>query len=249
MNAKRPELPVGDTLAALPDGRRPARQTFTGTAVVIEPIDPARHGSDLYRASCGPEGDQSGDMWTYMSFGPFDDQEAFQAWLAPQDESTDPLVFALVDKASGTAQGMASYLRIASGWASCEVGSIWYAPALMRSRAATKAMYLMARHVFEDLDYRRYEWKCDMLNAGSRRAALRLGFSYEGIFRQHMIYKGRNRDTAWYAMTDGDWPLAKEAFEIWLSDKNFDAEGHQLRGLANIRADQNRRLDETVVSE
>lgn len=235
-DAERPPLPVGESLTAMPDGRRPGRGTLTGTSVVIEPIDPARHGSDLYAAACGPDGDQSGDMWTYMSFGPFDDQEAFQAWLAPQDESTDPLVFALVDKASGTAQGMASYLRIASGWASCEVGSIWYAPSLVRSRAATEAMYLMARHVFEDLGYRRYEWKCDSHNAASRRAALRLGFQYEGLFRQHLIYKGRNRDTAWFAMTDQDWGVVKAAFEAWLADSNFDADGRQLRGLAEIRA-------------
>lgn len=236
MNTKPPELPVGETLATLPDGRQPARQTFTGTSVVIEPIDPARHGGDLYAAACGPDGDLSRDMWTYMSFGPFDTFEAFRNWLAPQAAQDDPLTFAIIDKASGTARGMASYLRIMPHWASCEVGSIWYAPSLARSRAATEAMYLMARHVFEDLGYRRYEWKCDSLNAASRRAALRLGFGYEGIFRQHMIYKGRNRDTAWYAMIDRDWPLAKAAFEAWLRNENFDPDGHQLRGLADIRA-------------
>jgi RimJ/RimL family protein N-acetyltransferase len=223
-------------MAVMPDGRRLGRQTFTGGSVVIEPIDPARHGSDLYAAACGPEGDHSGDMWTYMSFGPFKDFEAFRSWLAPQAESEDPLVFAIIDKASGTARGMASYLRIVPHWASCEIGSIWYAPSLTRSRAATEAMYLMARHVFEGLGYRRYEWKCDALNAASRRAALRLGFQYEGIFRQHMIYKGRNRDTAWFAMTDRDWGAVKAAFEAWLMEGNFDADGRQLRDLAEIRA-------------
>jgi RimJ/RimL family protein N-acetyltransferase len=241
-NPTRPSLPVGDALTILPDGRRPGRETLTGTSVVIAPIDPASHGGDLYTAACGPAGDQMGAMWTYMSFGPFDDFQAFRAWLAPQSESEDPLVFAIIDKASGTACGMASYLRIVPNWASCEVGSIWYAPTLARSRAATEAMYLMARHVFDDLGYRRYEWKCDTLNAASRRAALRLGFNYEGIFRQHMIYKGRNRDTAWFAMTDQDWGAAKAAFEAWLADGNFDADGRQRRSLTEFRADHKGRL-------
>lgn len=235
-NPKCPHLPVGETLAAMPDGRRPARQALTGTSVVVEPIDPGRHGDELYRAACGPGGDPTGDMWTYMSFGPFDDLTAFRGWLAPQAESEDPLVFAIIDKASGAARGMASYLRIVPLWASCEVGSIWYAPSLTRSRTATEAMYLMARHVFDDLGYRRYEWKCDALNAASRRAALRLGFQYEGTFRQHLIYKGRNRDTAWFAMTDQDWGPANAAFAAWLADGNFDAGGRQLRGLAEFRA-------------
>lgn len=229
-------LPVGETLDALPDGRQPARQRFVGRSVIIEPIDPPRHGDDLYTAACGPDGDANGAMWTYMSFGPFADRHAFQTWLAPQGTSEDPLVFALIDNASGKACGMASYLRITPQLATCEVGSIWYAPALQRSRAATEAMYLMARHVFEDLGYRRYEWKCDSHNAASRRAALRLGFSYEGLFRQHMIYKGRNRDTAWFAMTDQDWPAEKAAFEAWLADENFHGDGSQIRGLAEFRS-------------
>ena len=234
--SRQPHLPVGEALAVLPDGRRPARAALTGASVLIEPIDPARHGDDLYAAACGPDGDPSGDMWTYMSFGPFHDLKAFHDWLAPQGESEDPLVFAIIDKASGAARGMASYLRIVPAWASCEVGSIWYAPSLARSRTATEAMYLMARHVFDDLGYRRYEWKCDSFNAASRRAAQRLGFDFEGLFRQHMIYKGRNRDTAWFAMTDRDWPPVKAGFEAWLADENFDAEGRQRRSLTECRA-------------
>ena len=228
-------LPVGVTLNTLPDGKQPARQRFTGSSVSIEPIDPSRHGDDLYTAACGPDGDPSNQMWTYMSFGPFADKDDFRAWLAPQGASEDPLVFALIESITGKACGMASYLRITPQWATCEIGSIWYAPSLKRSRAATEAMYLMARHVFEDLGYRRYEWKCDSHNAASRRAALRLGFSYEGLFRQHMIYKGRNRDTAWFAMTDQDWPAVKSAFEAWLADDNFRADGSQVRGLAELR--------------
>lgn len=231
----RPGPPVGESLDTLPNGRRPERRTFVGASVLLEPIDPSQHCDDLYNAACGAEGDATGNMWTYMSFGPFANRESFQAWLAPQDKSEDPLVFALIDRASGKARGMASYLRIVPDWASCEVGSIWYAPTLKRSRAATEAMYLMAAHVFDELGYRRYEWKCDSHNAASRRAALRLGFSYEGLFRQHMIYKGRNRDTTWFAMTDQDWPALKAAFEAWLATDNFDADGQQLRALSEIR--------------
>ena len=228
-------LPVGETLPTLPDGRKPARQKFAGRSVIVEPVDPPRHGDDLYSAACGPGGDPSNDMWTYMSFGPFADKDDFDEWLAPQGASTDPLVFALTDVASGRACGMASYMRIMPQWATCEIGSIWYAPSLKRSRAATEAMYLMARHVFEDLDYRRYEWKCDSHNAASCRAAARMGFSYEGLFRQHMIYKGRNRDTAWFAITDQDWPAVKSAFEAWLADENFRSDGSQILGLAELR--------------
>ena len=170
-----------------------------------------------------------------MSFGPFSDKAAFQKWLKPQDQRDDPLVFAIIDQADGRALGMASYLRIVPQWATCEIGSIWFSPSLMRTSLATEAMYLMASHVFEDLGYRRYEWKCDSLNEASCSAALRLGFQYEGLFRQHMIYKSRNRDTTWFAMTDREWPIAKAAFESWLAEENFDAAGQQLRSLAAIR--------------
>ncbi|MDE0942770.1 MAG: GNAT family protein [Alphaproteobacteria bacterium] len=240
MNPMNNGLKVGTTLTVLPDGGRPSNLAMTGKSVRLEPIDPARHGDDLYAAAYGPKGDPTNDMWTYMSFGPFADADAFATWLATQGANEEREVYALVDTDADRAQGMASYLRIEPQWASCEVGSIWYAPSLKRSRAATEAMYLMARHVFEDLGYRRYEWKCDKLNEASRRAALRLGFQYEGLFRQHMIYKGRNRDTTWFAMIDQDWPKVKAAFETWLADDNFDADGGQIRGLAAIRSDARR---------
>jgi len=228
-------MKTGERLETLPDGRTPARFPLIGQSVIVEPLDPDRHGHDLYQAACGPDGDGSGDMWTYLTSGPFADEASFRVWLAPQGETDDPLVFALVDQAGGMARGMASYMRVVPHWATCEVGAIWFAPSLKRSRAASEAMYLMARHVFEDLNYRRYEWKCDSLNQASRRAALRFGFLYEGLFRQHVVYKGRNRDTTWFAMTDQDWPRVKAAFEAWLADDNFDGEGRQLRGLAEIR--------------
>ncbi|HET7467679.1 MAG TPA: GNAT family protein [Candidatus Dormibacteraeota bacterium] len=196
----------------------------------LEPLDVERHGSDLQAAQAGAP-----EIWMYLPDGPFADEAAFRDWLVARAASSDPLFYAIIDRASGRALGMASYLRITPEHGVIEVGYIWYSPALQRTPAATETMYLMARHAFEDLGYRRYEWKCNALNEPSRRAALRLGFTYEGIFRQHMVVKDRNRDTAWYSMLDSEWPVAKAAFEAWLSPDNFDAEGRQLRGLADFR--------------
>jgi len=225
--------PVGPAVTTLPDGRAPEKTVLQGRWTRLEPIDPARHADALYEAIA----DAPDDLWTYMSFSPFADSSAFRAWLEPQPAVADPLAFAIIDTEQGAARGMACYMRIAPHWATCEVGSIWYAPALKRTRQATEAMYLMAGHVFEDLGYRRYEWKCDALNAASRSAALRLGFVYEGLFRQHVVYKGRNRDTTWYAMIDRDWPRIKAGFEAWLDPGNFDAAGIQKVGLAELRGD------------
>ena len=228
-------MKIGSPLHNIPKNRSPMRRDMTGRLVTVTPIDPDRHCDDLYNAACGRDGDSTGEIWTYMSFGPFSDKAEFQKWLKPQDQSDDPLVFAIIDRADGRALGMASYLRIVPQWATCEIGSIWFSPSLMRTSLATEAMYLMASHVFEDLGYRRYEWKCDSLNEASCSAALRLGFQYEGLFRQHMIYKGRNRDTSWFAMTDMDWPIVKAAFEFWLAEENFDDAGRQRKSLAAIR--------------
>jgi RimJ/RimL family protein N-acetyltransferase len=167
-----------------------------------------------------------------MSDGPYHDRARFDANLEVKAKSTDPLFFAIVDNASGLAAGCASYLRIEPVHKVIEVGHILFTPVLQRTAGATEAMYLLARHVFEDLGYRRYEWKCNALNAPSRSAALRLGFRFEGIFRQHMIIKGENRDTAWFAMLDWEWPARKLAFERWLDPSNFDSEGHQRTPLA-----------------
>jgi len=228
-------MKIGPPQHNFPQNLRPMRKNMTGRFVTVTPIDPSRHGDDLYDASCGTYGDTTGTIWTYMSFGPFKDKVEFKNWLKPQEQNNDPLVFAIVNRASGKAQGMANYLRIVPQWATCEVGSIWFSPALQQTPMATEAMYLMAFHIFEELGYRRYEWKCDSLNDASRRAALRLGFKYESLFRQHMIYKGRNRDTSWFAMTDTDWPIAKAALEAWLSEENFDAAGQQRLRLGEIR--------------
>ncbi len=166
-------------------------------------------------------------LWLYMPDGPFLERQAFDENMRSREASEDPLFYAIVDRHTGVAVGRAALMRIDPGNRVIEVGNIMYSPALQRTRGATEAMYLLARYVFEDLGYRRYEWKCNALNEPSRRAALRLGFSFEGIFRQHMIVKGRNRDTAWYSMLDSEWPARKHEFERWLDDANFDSQGVQ----------------------
>lgn len=222
----------GEALAWTP-ARPPERTVLAGSTVRLEPVDPARHAADLFAASHDA---QDPHLWDYMSVGPFADVDAFTAWLQTAAASTDPLFFSVVDQETSRPSGMVSYLRITPAHGVVEIGSIWFGPALQRTRQATETIYLLARHVFEDLGYRRLEWKCDALNARSRRAAERFGFSYEGLFRQHMVVKGRNRDTAWFAMLDGDWPLIGAAFAAWLAPENFDAAGRQRRSLSAIRA-------------
>lgn len=204
--------------------QRPERVVLEGRYVTLAPLDAATHAGALWRQTGGTE---NARLWLYLPDGPFAERAAFDRDLAGKAASTDPLFFAVLDKRSADAAGYASYLRIEPAHRSIEVGYILYAPALQRTRAATEAMYLMARHVFEELGYRRYEWKCDARNEPSRRAALRLGFTFEGIFRQHRIVKGRNRDTAWYSMLDKEWPARKAAFERWLAPSNFDDQGRQ----------------------
>lgn len=225
-------LPVGIPVASTP-ARQPQATTLTGRLVTVVPLDPVSHGEALYRDAGGEE---NSALWTYLSVGPFQDRDAFDKYLKRIAAAQDPLFFAILDNATGEAAGHASYMRIEPAHRVVEVGSILYTRRLQRTAGATEAMYLMARHVFEELGYRRYEWKCYSLNAASRRAALRLGFTFEGIFRQHMIIKGRNRDTAWFSMLDSEWPARKEAFEHWLDPANFDGDGRQRRSLAEFRA-------------
>ena len=207
-----------------------SRVALEGELVRLEPLDVARHASQLFAAQAGAPA-----IWEYLPYGPFGSETVFRAWLTERATTSDPLFFAIIDRASGMALGMASFLRVEPSHGVIEVGHIWYSPALQRTRLATDAMYVMARHVFDDLGYRRYEWKCNALNEPSRRAAVRLGFTFEGVFRQHMVVKDRNRDTAWYSMLDSEWPAAKAAFEAWLRPENFDGEGRQLRSLAELR--------------
>ena len=202
----------------------PERVALEGRYASLEPLDPANHAEDLWQATGGPE---HAALWDYMVAGPFADRAAFDRHLAEKSVATDAVWFAIIDRFAGRAAGCASYLRIEPAHRVIEVGNIVFGPALQHTRAATDAMYLMARYAFETLGYRRYEWKCNAENQASRRAALRLGFTFEGIFRQHMIINGRNRDTAWFAMLDSEWPARKAAFERWLNPANFDASGKQ----------------------
>jgi len=193
----------------------------------VEPLSAVRHAAELHAANSL---DRDGRMWTYLFSGPFATLEEYTAWLEARENSTDPLFFAIVDGASGKATGIASYLRIDTTHGVIEVGHLAFSPLLQRTRAATEAMYLMMKQAF-DLGYRRYEWKCDALNATSRRAAARLGFTFEGIFRQAVVYKGRSRDTAWFSVIDSAWPARGASFVAWLDPANFDDDGRQRRPL------------------
>jgi RimJ/RimL family protein N-acetyltransferase len=215
--------------------RRPAAETvLEGERVRLEPLDPGRHAAELFEAAQGDGADP--DLWRFMGYGPFADVEAMRGWLEAAAASADPLFRAVVDRASGRAAGVVSYLRIEPQHGVIEIGHIWFGHTLQRTPAATEAIHLLARHAFDDLGNRRLEWKCDSANERSRRAAERFGFTFEGVFRQHMVVKDRNRDTAWYALLDSEWPAARAAFEAWLAPENFDAAGRQRRSLAELRA-------------
>ena len=223
--------PIG---AALPDwqgARPPSGDPLTGRFCRLEKLDASAHAQDLFDAYAE---DRSGALWTYLSDEAPRNYAEFEARLASKSRTSDPFYYAVVDRGSGKAVGRAAYLRIAAAAGSIEVGSIAYAPRLQRTRAATEAMFLLLQQAFDVLGYRRYEWKCDSLNEPSRRAAERLGFSYEGLFRQALVYKGRNRDTAWYAIVDGDWPMIRSAFEQWFDPANFDADGRQKQSLGQF---------------
>jgi RimJ/RimL family protein N-acetyltransferase len=208
-------------------------ETLPGQYVTLEPLNTAKHGAALWDSLRGPQND---DLWLYLADGPYAAREDFDQALEKIALSRlDPLFFAIVDNASRRALGRASYLRIEPPHRCLEVGGILYSPLLQKTRGATEAMYLMARHAFDTLGYRRYEWKCNALNTPSRHAALRLGFTFEGIFRQHMLIKGRNRDTAWFSMLDHEWPARRQALERWLDPANFNAGGEQIRSLSSLR--------------
>jgi hypothetical protein len=207
--------------------KKPSRVTLTGRHVTIVPLT-MEHAEAMWL------GTREASLFDYLFDGPYEDREAFDASILKKSKSEDPMFFTISDAGTGTALGIASYMRIEPGHKCIEVGNILYTTGLQRTKGATEAMYLMARHVFEDLGYRRYEWKCNALNGPSRRAALRLGFTFEGLFRQHMIVKGKNRDTTWFSMLDSEWPARKAAFEAWLDDANFDADGRQIRALGEL---------------
>jgi len=196
----------------------------------VEPLDVARHAADLHEANLD---DGDGRNWTYLNSEPFRDLDAYRAWLSKMSAGDDPLFHAIIDAQTGKATGLASFLRIDPANGVIEVGHINYSPRLQRTAAATEAMALMMKRVFDELGYRRYEWKCDNLNAASHAAAQRLGFKIEGIFRQALVYKRRNRDTAWYSIIDREWPAVKANVDRWLEPANFDVSGRQLTSLRN----------------
>ncbi len=218
--------PVGLPVADPSPAPRPGPVTLTGRFGTVEKLDAARHGPTLWDAIRGHDG-----LWTYNGIGPFPEAQGFATWLAEREKLADPYYFSIVDIA-GRSLGMLTLMEIRPAMRVIEVGHVCYGPALQRTALATEAQYLLARYVFETLGYRRYEWKCHSFNEPSRRAALRLGFTYEGIFRQHMIVKGRNRDTAWFSMLDSEWTKRKAAFERWLDPENFDNQGRQKTSLA-----------------
>jgi RimJ/RimL family protein N-acetyltransferase len=221
--------PVGDPVPGWSPRAAPPRTRMEGRFCHVEPVDVERHAAQLFEA--GAE-DGPGRNWTYLSTDRPPDLAAYRTWMGAFT-GDDPMLHAIVDARSGRACGVAAYLRVDRMNGVIEVGHINYAPRLQRTAAATEAMFLMMRRVFDELGYRRYEWKCDALNAPSRAAALRLGFRYEGIFRQAVVYKGRNRDTAWYSIVDHEWPAVKARFERWLSPENFDGQGRQLTRLTD----------------
>ncbi|MEK9673494.1 MAG: GNAT family protein [Rhodospirillaceae bacterium] len=221
--------PVGNPSAGWTARPRPDGRPLAGRTAQLEKLS-GGHADDLYAAMA----EDDGRMWTYMAYGPFADQAAFRDWVETSAKSTDPFYYAIISQQSGKALGWASLMRITPEHGVIEVGSIAYAPALRKTVMATEAMTLMMAHAFDDLGYRRYEWKCDSLNAPSRAAAHRLGFIFEGIFPQHIIYKGRNRDTAWFSITDRDWPAVKAAHQAWLQPENFDADGEQIKPLSAL---------------
>jgi RimJ/RimL family protein N-acetyltransferase len=223
--------PIGPVVPDWKTPRPPARETLAGHSCRLEPLDPARHGASLHAANSA---DAEGRSWTYLPYGPFDTLAAYLEWLERSCRGSDPLFYAIVGT-DGVPLGVASYLRIDPANGSIEVGHINFSPSLQRTPAATESMFLMMRHAFE-LGYRRYEWKCNAFNAPSRRAAQRLGFSFEGVFRQTAVVKGRNRDTAWYAVIDSEWPVLRQAFLRWLDPTNFDAQGRQRTSLSALTA-------------
>ena len=227
-----PDLPIGVAVMDWKAPPIPLAAPLQGDYARVEPLDVATHSDSLF-AAFAEDGTEQG--WTYMGYGPFADKTQFDEWLVGSCLGADPMFFSILERSSGTALGMASFMNINPAAGSIEVGNIHFSPSLRKTRVATDAMYVMMRYAFE-MGYRRYEWKCNAFNAASRAAALRFGFSYEGVFRQHMVVKGRNRDTAWYACVDHEWPALRHAYETWLAPENFHSDGHQRTTLASLTA-------------
>jgi RimJ/RimL family protein N-acetyltransferase len=226
------DQPIGEPVPGWTPRPRPPRTPMQGRHCRVVALDAAAHAAALHRAYAA---DAEGRNWTYLPYGPFDSAEGYAAWVGSVQSSETEVFYAVEELPAGKPIGVASYLRIDPAMGCIEVGHLSYAPALQRTVAATEAMYLMMCRVFDELGYRRYEWKCDSLNAPSMAAARRLGFRFEGTFRQAVVMKGRNRDTAWFSITDKEWPAVRSALEAWLDASNFDANESQRRRLEDIR--------------
>jgi RimJ/RimL family protein N-acetyltransferase len=226
------DLPLGEELDWKPVPR-PVRASLLGAHVLVRPVNAESDAVPLFSVSHPPDGDPA--IWTYLPDGPYESPDHLRQTLAWAETSTDPLYFTFVRIADERPLGLASYLRITPELGVIEIGHIWFGVPLQRTTAATEAIYLLVGHAFDDLGYRRVEWKCNALNAASRRAAQRFGFTFEGVFRKHQVVKGRNRDTAWYAITDDEWPAIRRGFEAWLAPENMDGEGRQRRSLGELR--------------
>jgi RimJ/RimL family protein N-acetyltransferase len=224
--------PIGPPVLGWTARPRPDRTPMLGRLCRLEPLSAERHAAGLHEAYSA---DADARHWTYLPYGPFASVDEYATWVRSREASADPLFFAVLELPSERPVGVASYLRIDPAMGSIEVGHLRYSAALQRTPAATEAMYLMMRRAFDELGYRRYEWKCDSHNAPSRRAAERLGFRYEGTFRQAVVLKERNRDNAWFSIIDSEWPAVRSALESWLAPANFDATGRQRRGLEELR--------------
>jgi RimJ/RimL family protein N-acetyltransferase len=215
--------------------RAPVRAPLQGAHVLVRPLEPAADAEPLFAASHPPDGDPA--IWTYLPDGPYESAEQLRAMLTWASTSADPLYFTIVPLHGEQPLGVASYLRIAPESGVIEIGHIWFGAQLKRTTAATEAIYLLVRHAFDELGYRRVEWKCNALNAASRAAAERFGFTFEGIFRKHLVVKGRNRDTAWFAIVDDEWPAIRGGYEAWLAPANFDGDARQQRSLSELIAE------------
>ncbi len=227
------DLPLGERLEWTP-AQPPRRERLLGERVLLRPLDAAADAGPLYAASHPPDGDAA--IWTYLFDGPYESPEALGEMLARAESSDDYAFFTLLRLPDERPLGLASYMRFEPAHGSIEIGNIWFGVSLQRTTAATEAIYLLARNAFDELGYRRLEWKCNALNAASRRAAERFGFSFEGVFRNHLVIKGRNRDTAWYSILAEDWPRIRAGFEAWLAPENFDSGGVQRRPLGELIA-------------
>ena len=220
----------GERVDPLPSGLAPARQAIVGRHVRLEPMDPAVHADDLYEASHASKEGRA--IWTYLPEGPWPDRATYTTLVRANAGMLDRLYYALRLLPGGKASGQASFMDIHAGYGVIEIGYIWFVPSMQRTRAATEALYLMLDHAMTDLRYRRMQWRCNALNERSRAAARRLGFRFEGIFHNHMVYKGLNRDTAWYSILGEEWPDVRTVLRSWLGDDNFDARGVAKRSLA-----------------